>query len=301
MDFRSIRHFMVVAEELHFGRAARRLNIVQPALSRQIQRLEKDLQFQLFQRKNRRVQLTAAGMVFLEEARAVLASLDAAIRSGRRAAEGKTGWVNIGFVGSASLELLPAILRLFRRQSPEVELTLSDMTTVEQLQRLHEKRIHVGFIRGPVPIEEEGLVFETVAREPLAVAVPKNHSLAKHPRVRTRALAKEAFIVFPQQPMSAWDVLLRNICHNAGFEPEIVQRTVQIQTAISLVSAGIGVALVPLTARNLMQKGVVYCRLEEKARTELLVAYRQDEISPAVQSFLRTTRDVVRRIEAKMR
>ena len=151
MDFESLQDFIVVAEELHFGRAAKRLNIVQPALSRRIQKLEEGLRFQLFQRTNRRVQLTAAGNVFLAEARALLASLDAAVLAGQRASEGKTGWINIGFIGSAILDLLPTILMAFRKQAPQVELMLSDLTIRGQIQRLQQRRIHVGFARGRLP------------------------------------------------------------------------------------------------------------------------------------------------------
>jgi DNA-binding transcriptional LysR family regulator len=301
MDFQSLQDFIVVAEELHFGRAAKRLNIVQPALSRRIQKLEEGLRFQLFQRNNRRIQLTAAGNVFLAEARSLLASLAAAVLAGQRASEGKTGWINIGFIGSAILDLLPAILRTFRKQAPQVELMLSDLTTVEQIQRLQQRRIHVGFTRGPVAPQEVGLVFEIVAREPLAVALPQHHPLAKRARIRTASLAKEGFIVFPNHPMSTWDVLVHDICRAAGFEPNVVQRTVQIQTAISLVSAGIGISLVPVTAKNLTQKGVVYRRLEEKTTADLLVVYREDETSPAVLHFLSTTRDVARRNQSKAR
>jgi DNA-binding transcriptional LysR family regulator len=293
MDFRSLLEFSVVAEELHFGRAAKRLNTVQPAVTRRIQRLEEELQFQLFYRSNRRVQLTTAGSVFLQESRSLLASLDAAVRHGRLAAQGNAGWINIGFVGSAIVELLPAVLLSFRKQSPEVRLTLSDMTSVEQIIALQQNRIHVGFIRGPV--SERALHFETVAREPLVVALPKNHHLAKHRRIQTSMLASEGFILFPHHPMSTWEVLIRHICKRAGFEPNIVQRAVQIQTAISLVSAGIGISLVPRSAKHFIEQGVIYRKLVETEVVELVLAHRANEISPIVQNFLKVVRDVVRR------
>src|ERR1051326_394644 len=291
MDFRSLMEFAVVAEELHFGRAAKRLNTVQPAVTRRIQRLEEELQFQLFYRSNRRVHLTTAGSVFLQESRSLLASLDAAVRHGRLAAQGNAGWINIGFVGSAIVELLPAVLLFFRKQSPEVRLTLSDMTSVEQILALQQNRIHVGFIRGPVSVER-ALHFETVAREPLVVAQPKNHPLAKQSRIQTRMLASEGFILFPHHPMSTWEVLIRHICKRAGFEPNIVQRAVQIQTAISLVSAGIGISLVPRSAKHFIEQGVIYRRLAETEVVELVLAHRENEISPIVQNFLKAVRDV---------
>lgn len=292
MDFRALHNFTVVAEELHFGRAAKRLNIVQPALSRQIQKLEEYLQLQLFERTNRQVKLTAAGAVFLEEARALLAALEVATTSARRAAEGKTGWISIGFVGSATLGLVPQILQSFREHSPGVELTLSDLTSSEQLQRLHQKRIHIGFVHGPVPVDCVDLTFETVAHEALALALPKNHSLAKNTCIPTKALVDLPFVLYPRDLMSSWEVLLRGICRKAGFDPHIAQRATQIQTAISLVAAGIGVALVPLSAKDLPQKGVAYRRLMETQCAQLLLAYRTDDTSPAVHDFV----DVVRKL-----
>jgi DNA-binding transcriptional LysR family regulator len=293
MDFRALHNFTVVAEELHFGRAAKRLNIVQPALSRQIQKLEQYLQLQLFQRTNRQVKLTSAGAVFLEESRVLLVSLDAAIASARRAAEGKTGWISIGFIGATTLGLLPRIMQSFRKQSPEVELTLSDLSTFEQLSRLHQKRIHIGFVRGPVPPDCPDLKFETIAREPLALAIPKNHKLAKNTRVQVTSLEDVPFILYPRDLMSPWEILLRNICRKAGFVPNIVQRAIQVQTAIVLVSAGIGVTLVPSSVENFPQKGVVYRRLNETTVAELLVAYRADETSPAVHNFLDAMRKLI--------
>jgi len=294
MDFRSLLEFAVVAEELHFGRAAKRLNTVQPAVTRRIQRLEEELQFQLFHRSNRRVQLTTAGAVFLQESRSLLAALDAAVRHGRLAAHGNAGWINIGFIGSAILELLPAVLLSFRKRSPEVRLTLSDMTSAEQVLALQQNRIHVGFIRGRVS-GEQGLHLETVAREPLVVALPKNHRLAKRKRIQIKMLAPEGFIVFPHHPMSSWEVLLRDICKRAGFEPNIVQRTVQIQTAISLVSAGIGIALVPAAAKRVIEQDVIYRPLAEREAVDLVLAYREDEVSPIVKNFVSVVREVVRR------
>jgi DNA-binding transcriptional LysR family regulator len=293
MDFRALHNFTVVAEELHFGRAAKRLNIVQPALSRQIQKLEEYLQLQLFERTNRQVKLTAAGAVFLEQARALLVALEVATTSARRAAEGKTGWISVGFVGSATLGLVPQILQSFREQSPDIEMTLSDLTSSEQLQRLHQKRIHIGFVHGPAPVDCVDLTFEAVAHEPLALALPKNHRLAKNTRIATKSLIDVPFILYPRDLMSSWEVLLRGICRKAGFDPHIAQRATQIQTAISLVAAGIGAALVPSSAEDLPQKGVVYRRLMETQAAELLLAYRTDETSPALHNFVAAVRKLI--------
>ena len=293
MEIQSLNRFIAVADELHFGRAAERLHIVESALSRQIQKIERDLQFALFYRTNRRVLLTPAGAVFLDRTRALVAAFDSAVSMARRTAEGKTGLLRIGFVGSAACELLPSVLRVFREHWSSVELELSEMTTVGQLQSLREKRIDIGFVRGPTPADPEGTRFETVAREPLAVALPRNHALAKRTRVEVKALATESFIVYPTQSMSNWEKLLRKICMKAAFEPKIAQRTIQINTAISLVSAGMGIAIVPISAKNLPHEGVVYRPLEETAVSELLAAYRIGDDSRVLQNFLDVMHDII--------
>ncbi len=162
IELRALYYFLALAEELHFGRAARRLNIAQPALSRQIQNLEKDLEFQLFGRTKRQVRLTAGGSVLVEKARPLFAALEATIRSARSAAEGKTGSIRIGFVGSAMLTFLPTVVRSFRQQFPNVALTLSEMTRDEQLLGLQQKRVNVGFVRVPAEPKRTNLVIEAV-------------------------------------------------------------------------------------------------------------------------------------------
>ena len=178
MDLRQLRYFVAVAEELHFGHAAQRLRIAQPALSRQIQALEKDLLVQLLLRNRRRVQITPAGHVFLERARQILARTERP--SSRPSVRGGvSGTLNLGFVGSATYDVLPGVLREFLHAAPHVDLTLSEMTVHAQLEALIEKRIDIGLLR--LPAKTEGLVFRTIAREPLCVALPSSHPLAKLP------------------------------------------------------------------------------------------------------------------------
>jgi DNA-binding transcriptional LysR family regulator len=285
MDTERLRQFTVVCEELHFGRAALRLHIAQSALSRQIQNLENELQTPLFTRTKRRVQLTPAGKVFLDEARVVIATMKQAIQAARRAAEGKTGTLNIGFVGSASLEFLPPILRSFRTEVPSVEIILSEMTTTEQTQALQSKRIDVGFMRPP--IEAEDLSSHVVFSEELVAALPAHHPLAKHSRIQLKWLAREPFVLFPAQEVSSWQRFVTMICMNAGFHPNIVQRTTQIHTAMSLVSAEIGVCLVPSAARNLLKRGIAFRPISDVTpKAELVVVYRRGESSPLLGRFL---------------
>jgi DNA-binding transcriptional LysR family regulator len=286
MELRQLRSFVAVAEELHFGHAARRLRIAQPALSRQIQALEKDVLVQLLFRNRRRVQITPAGQVFLDRARLILARADEAVLAAQRAGEGLSGTLNLGFVGSATYDVLPGVLREFLHAAPHVDLTLSEMTVHAQIEALIEKRIDIGLLR--LPARTEGLVFRTIAREPLYVALPGSHPLAHVPAVRLSALAEEPFVLYPDHPRPSWTEFVIGLCQQAGFRPTVVQRTVEIQTTLSLVAAGIGVSIVPKCIGNLQRKDVDFRRLlGVRARTELLAAYRERDPSPVVQAFLK--------------
>ena len=285
MELRQLRYFVAVAEDLHFGHAAQRLRIAQPALSRQIQALEEELQVQLLFRNRRRVQITPAGQVFLERSRLVLSRAEDAIFAAQRAGGGVSGSLNLGFVGSATYDALPAVLRSFTQTFPEVELILSEMTVHAQLEALTEKRIDIGLLR--LPRKTEGLVFRTISREPLYAALPSSHRLARVSAVRLSALAGEPFVLYPDHPRPSWTEFVIGLCHQAGFQPTVVQRTVEIQTTLSLVAAGIGVSIVPACLGNISRKDVVYRRLIGlRARTELQVAYRENDPSRVVQNFL---------------
>jgi DNA-binding transcriptional LysR family regulator len=286
MDLRQMRYFVAVAEELHFGRAAQRLRIAQPALSRQIQALEKDLLVQLLFRNRRRVQITPAGQVFLDRARLILARSDEAVLAAQRAGGGVSGALNLGFVGSATYDVLPGVLRDFLRAAPHVDLTLSEMTVHAQIEALTEKRIDIGLLR--LPPKTGGLVFCTIAREPLYVALPSSHRLSQFPSLSLSALASEPFVLYPDHPRPSWTEFVIGLCQQAGFRPLVLQRTVEIQTTLSLVAAGIGVSIVPKCIGNLQRKDVVFRRLVGvRARTELLAAYRDSDPSPVVQTFLK--------------
>ncbi len=297
MDLRQLRYFVAVAEELHFGHAALRLRIAQPALSRQIQSLEKDLLVQLLFRNRRRVQVTPAGQVFLERARQILARADEAVLATQRVGGGVSGALNLGFVGSATYDVLPGVLREFLKAAPHVDLTLSEMTVHAQIEALVEKRIDIGLLR--LPAKTAGLVFRTIAREPLYVALPSSHRLAHLPAVPLSALSAESFVLYPDHPRPSWTEYVIGLCQQAGFRPVVVQRTVEIQTTLSLVAAGIGLSIVPRCIGNLQRKDVVFRRLTGvRARTELLVAYREPDRSPVVQTFLKV---LWRRVRAQPR
>lgn len=286
MELRQLRYFIAVAEDLHFGHAAQRLRVAQPALSRQIQALEKELLVQLLFRNRRRVQITPAGQVFLDRARLILARTEEAVLAAQRTSGGISGTLNLGFVGSATYDVLPSVLRAFREVAPQVDLTLSEMTAHAQLEALAEKRIDIGLLR--LPTKTEGVIFRRISSEPLYVALPGSHSLAQFPAVRVTALAGEPFILYPDHPRPSWTEFVIGLCQQAGFRPIVVQRTVEIQTTLSLVAAGIGISIVPKCIGNIMRKDVVFRRLTGvRARTELLAAFRERDPSPVVQTFLK--------------
>jgi DNA-binding transcriptional LysR family regulator len=291
MELHSLRYFVAVAEELHFGRAARRLGMAQPPLSRQIRALEAELGARLLERTKRHVALTAAGAVLLEEARRLLAQAERVVEAVHRAARGQTGRLAVGFVGSATYGLLPEILRRFHRRFPEVALTLAEMGSPMQLRALGERRIDVGFLR-PAALDAT-LVGRVVQREPLLVALPAGHRLAKVEGIRLEDLASEPFVMFPREPRPSYGELLIGYCVAAGFSPRVAQETNEMQTALSLVAAGIGVTLVPASVRSVRRANVVYKPLGEKGPvTELTVVHRREDDSAALGAFLVVTEEV---------
>ncbi len=293
MELRHLRYFVAVAEELHFGRAAARLFIAQPPLSQQIQQLERELGVTLFGRTSRRVQLTPAGEVFLVGARQTLAALDAAVQSAQRAARGETGWLGIGFAASATYDLLPATLHDFRARFPDVHLSLVELNAAEQSVALRDRSIHVGFARPHA--EEADVSVEAVLREPFLVALPAAHPLASQPSLSLPMLAEEPFVSFPERPLPSYAQAVRAVCEGAGFAPRVVQEVREMQTAISLVAAGLGIALLPASVQHLHRDGVVYRPLPDSApRTELAVVSRKEDASPILQNFLAIVREQVR-------
>ena len=291
MELRHLRYFLTVAEELHFGRAAERLCIAQPPLSQQIQQLERELGFALFHRAHRRVTLTDAGQLFLQEARDTLANLEKAAAHGRRVARGEAGWLGIGFVGSATYALLPKVLSAFRERYPGVELVLRELVSAKQAQALRERRIHIGFARPP--LVDEDVISEVIVREPLLAALPATHALISRQTLPLTILAEEAFILFPRYLRPSYADVVIAACAEAGFAPNVVQETAEIHTAVSLVAAGLGVTLVPESVQNVQRAGVAYRCLEPPAPiTELAAVYRREDSSPTLQAFLEIVRTI---------
>jgi DNA-binding transcriptional LysR family regulator len=290
MELRHLRYFVAVAEELHFGRAAARLHLAQPALSQQIRRLEEQLSLQLFQRTKRRVTLTEPGHVLLEKARLLLTHADEAVRSVQRASRGEIGELFIGFVGSAAQGILPEILKVFRKRFPDIRLSLQELTTSQQVTGLRSGRIRVGFLRPPVA--EPDVETETVAREPWVVAVPHSHRLRARSIITLRELATEPFIGTPRALGPGFYDQVYRLCLQSGFSPRVVQEAIQMQTIVALVKAGLGVALVPQSIAKWSDNGVLYKRIRGSPTVELALAWRRGDSSPVLRSFVSVVKEL---------
>jgi DNA-binding transcriptional LysR family regulator len=283
MELRHLRYFIAVAEELNFSRAAVRLHIAQPPLSQQIRDLERDLDVQLFERGARRVRLTAAGEALLTEARATLAQSEHARLTAQRAQRGEYGTLEIGFLTSTTNARLAGIVRTFRREYPGVTLGLHDLSEVEILQRLRERRLHAGLLRGFAGDSE--LAVEPVWREPMNVALPAEHPLARRSAVRLAQLADEPLIMLEDARFPLGNSCLRLLCEQAGFRPRVVQFTRDMQSLIWLVAAGVGCGFVADGLRDFRRDGMVYRPLTPRINAEMRMLWRTDDRAPALTAF----------------
>jgi DNA-binding transcriptional LysR family regulator len=286
MELRHLRYFVAVAEALNFGRAARRLTISQPPLSRQIRALENELGTALFERTRRAVALTAAGIALLPEARRLLRDADALKEGARHLAAGEAGTVALGFISVAAYNILPALVPEFRRRHPGLKLALQEGVTDVLLPALVQGEIDAGMVLPP--IAEPRLGYRPLLYDHLMVALPAR-GRARFPSgpLRLAALADQPFILFPRKAGPGLYDLMIGACQRAGFSPRIDQEAIQMQTIVSLVAAGMGVALVPASLRHLRRTGVEYRPLRDKtARVEVGLAWRASDESPAVRAFV---------------
>ncbi|HEY5004171.1 MAG TPA: LysR family transcriptional regulator [Ktedonobacteraceae bacterium] len=293
MELRHLRYFVAVAEELHFGRAAVRLFIVQPSLSQQIQQLEEELGFPLLKRTKRSVELTDAGKVFFVAAQHILAQVQEAKRAAQRAYRGEVGRLVVGYISSSTYDLLPAMLRAYRERFPHVEVALRELTTPAQVKALDENELQVGLLR--LPISTPLVNVEVVRREPIVCVLPEEHPLAAYERIALPLLAHEPFVLQSRQHGGGYYVQVMKLCLAAGFSPNVVQEVTETHTIVGLVAAGIGISLVPQSIRNIRSEGIVYRELEgATTMTEIALAWRRDaQHSAIVQNFLAVARQTI--------
>lgn len=287
MRFRHLEYFVAVAEELHFGRAARRMNISQPPLSQSIRSLEENLGVTLFNRTNRKVSLTDEGTYFLEQARDMLRRLKEAEKGVRAVARGEEGRVRVGFVwATASLEFTDR-LRTFKQALPRVNLEFLEMSTLRILQFVRSDRLHVGFVRESPEDGLAGLRHCPFGCEGHVLALPRDHPLAAQDKVRMSQLAGEPLIMFPREVLpSHYDEHISCFLE-AGFSPTIVQEVRTSRTTRALIAAGLGMSLVPSSTMSDTRQGMVYRPLVGRTpQIKLVMVWRKENETPLLWRFL---------------
>ncbi len=289
IELRQLRYFVAVAEELHVGRAALRLHMTQPPLSQAIQGLEALLGTALFLRQNRSIVLTAAGHALLPEARRLLRDSQALPELVRHAAQGESGHITIAFVSTADYSLLPPLLREFRSNYPKVQISLREATSDVQFNALSAGEIDLGIMIPPIPDKlRETLSYQAILSEPLILAAPAEANwISPGARISLQQCQGQPLIIFPRIFAPALYDAIMGCFHSVGLTPTISQEAIQMQTIIGLVSAGMGIALVPQSVSNLKRPGVVYRKLQQSTpQIETGLAWRRNNHSPVLQAFI---------------
>ena len=299
MELRQLRYFLAVAEELHFGRAARRLHISQPPLSAQIKQLEEEMRLQLFYRTKRKVELTDAGRVFAREARVILQQVEQAAGMASEANRSKQARVVVG-CSPANREVVVRILGELKRRHPSLELTVKSLPSPQQIDALRNSQIDLGFITVPTP--HEGLMIEPLWSEPLVVALPTKHALAARRAIPLRALERESLIIFPLYMSPGRYESIADMCRKAGFSLNAVHEVDNIHTMLEMVSTGLGVALLRASARliesPLSKAGrdsggrVVFRGLQHSPQVATALAYRVDHKINSLPDILTIAKQV---------
>lgn len=290
MELRHLHYFIAVAEELHFGNAAKRLHMSQPPLSQQVRQLEEELGVSLFSRTSRSVALTPEGAAFLEDARDILQRTELAVKRVQAVAKGEEGLLRVGFMGYALMTGYPQAIREFRQRYPKVRLELWEFSTAHQLRMIAADDLDVGLIscvRG-VPMKLDSLLFR---KEPFMLCIPEGHPLAELEAVPLARLAGVPLILFPRKahPM-LYDALIASF-RDAGVVADVVQSVARIETGKALVAAGLGCSIHPASVSAAKRPGVVYRPLiGDMPSPELRVVWKKDNLSAALSLFLEEVR-----------
>lgn len=283
METRHLRYFVAVAEERHFGRAAARLHMAQPPLSQQIRQLEEHLGTALFVRTTRRVELTPAGQVLLDRGRLLLKELEVLKSDVQQVGAGATGVLRVGFTGTATYRLMPFIVQSARRNLPGLRITVQgEMLTPQMETALEEGRLDVAVLRPP--IRSQVVAHKLLEQDQLVAALPADSPLAEKGTLDIAELAPQKFVGYPTH--SVVSGIFLDACRRAGFKPKLVQEANETSTLLSLVSAGMGIALVPMTSRMFSFEGVVFRPLRNPPPVDLAVAWNRNNESALIQNFL---------------
>jgi DNA-binding transcriptional LysR family regulator len=293
IELRHLRYFLAVAEELNFGRAAERLNITQPSLSRQIQNLEKELCTTLFERNQRQIKLTTPGRIFLAEVEQILARFDQGIRVLERASRGEIGQLTVGFQGSSVYDVIPLSIKAFRDRFPGVEVIMQPMETSQQVIAIAENNLDVGFVIPP--ITDASLEVEILLQEPLVLALPENHPLAAQSEIAIASLANEPLILASRDRGCGLHEQIFDIYQGAGLRPNVVCAAREMQVMLGFVAAGMGISLLPSHVRNFQRTGVIYRQLIPEAPIAGLgIAWKSNNPAPVLSVFLEIVRSLAK-------
>lgn len=285
MELRHLHAFVTVAEERHFGRAAERLGISQPPLSRKIQQLEAELGVKLFSRNARSVDLTQAGADYLESIRPHLEGLERAAGDAREGSRKPKGRVRAGFVSHLAYRAIPRLLASLREVAPGIVVELSDLPGPEQLRSLRDRRIDIGLVF--LPVEDPGLKLRSLFREPLVAMLPAGHPAAARPRVSLRALSKGAFVMCPRYRQTGFHEIILDLCRQAGFAPRVMHEASSKAGMTEIVAAGLGLSLVPASASAHEHPGVVYRPLAgSPLMVDVAAVWLEEAMNPVLRIFL---------------
>jgi DNA-binding transcriptional LysR family regulator len=285
IELRLWRQFVTVAEELHFGRAALRLHMTQPPLTQAIAQLERSLGVMLFARTKRSVQLTPQGLALLPQAQELLQRAQSLVGQARALAAGESGRLKLAFVSTVGFSLLPQWIMAFRQQFPGVQLDLVEATGDVQLQLLKSDEVDAGFILHASGFAAEGLQRLTVAQEPLVLALPEAHPLARRKALRLQDVWAQPLVTFPRRIVPSLFDAIFGMYHDAGKLPVVAQEAIQMQTIVNLVSAGLGVAWVPASVQQFQRPGVVYRQVQGAVPgCETSLVWQRS--SPALERFI---------------
>jgi DNA-binding transcriptional LysR family regulator len=300
MQLHHLRYFVVLADELHFGRAAQRLSITQPPLSYAIQTLEKDLGILLFERDSKRVNLTPAGEAYLVEVRSILDRIAHANDTARAVAGGKIGRLDIGFTGSMVYRDVPQIVSRFFAQHPGIEVTLRELSSVEQIEGLRHGQLHAGFVNAlSVP---EGLAGEALQDDGFVCCLPEHHALARETEIDLIQLSREPFVMFARDVAPANYDNVIGICMQAGFAPQTCYAARQWLTIVALVANGLGVALVPASIQRTRIAGARFVPLRARnAHSKAYLLWHPESRMPALTYFIDAARAILRSHTGKRR
>lgn len=291
MELRHLRYFVAAAEELNISRAAARLRLSQPPLSRQIRDLEQEIGTPLFDRQNKRLRLTSAGACFLPEARKILSHATQAARLAKAAGAGQAGQITIAFLSPLGGMFLPGIIRSFRQKFPLVDIDLREMVPRQQLEALLDHRIDLGFLPKTELESTNDFAFESLMDVKLRLALSTGHRFANLRRTPLAKLKDERFITFKRSAAPATHDLILQVCRSAGFEPNVVKQSDRAQTILDLVAAGVGVAIVPEHFQRYRAELLLRPLVPNPPSLSLCMAWRQNDHSPALKSLCVMVRD----------